>query len=231
MHNIFETFDTTSPPIVPDLIEEEGHEDHYIEPEHHGTGEYYPRRTEEQFQAIEGFFPKQDIMLVDISIKTKKLMSLEFKYSNNEIITREFCEGDIVRVSFIQQSSDDKSLKQLIGKVYYIDFNYNWIRLDYSESYEAKHVKISINNIRFISRDLDEKAPFEVYENQVSVPFRMDYYGPRLSMAWNQIPSPIGPGDKPTNYPDDVPLVFSNVQCNTPQKVFEPIMYTKPIIQ
>lgn len=199
MTDIFEEYDgAIEPPIDYHLHD---HADHCIESQHHAPGEYYPRRIPEKFEAIEGFFPKQDVMLVNVESKTKKSLVVEFTYSNEVKISREISQLDLVRVFFIDSANGNK-LTEKIGKVYDINYQYNYIEIDCSENYESSHLRIPVLAMRFISNDLDEVPPF--ISKEKDRPAQMDEkYFRRESI-------------------DGRPVYYFDV--------FSPAMYTKPVI-
>ena len=199
MNEIFESYDgTVQPPEEPRYFLE--HADHCIEAQHHDENEYYPRRIPEKFEAIEGFFPKQDVMLLNVESKTKKSLTIEFSYSNNLKISRVISELDLVRVFFID-SNNSNNLTEKIGKIFNINYQYNYIEIDCSGNYGRKEFRIPVQSMRFISNDLDEVPPFISKEKE--------------SISWKKY---------------DYQLYVSKV-LNDDKEVFEPIIYTKPIIQ
>ena len=167
------------------------HSDHYIESQHHAKGEHihrkpthtthnkpvvhkpdnyykeHPKRVIRPLEPFERPFPRQEVMLLDISTDIKRSIVIDFKY-NTCVVTKEISEGDIVHAYYIDRGNLENQLTEITGKVTYIDFNNMKIYIDYSSNYEANKVDIYVNMLRFISVDLYEVAPFfeqeEVYD-------------------------------------------------------------------
>ena len=167
------------------------HSDHYIESQHHAKGEHHihrkpththnkpvvhkpdnyykehPKRVIRPLEPFERPFPRQEVMLLDISTDIKRSIVIDFKY-NTCVVTKEISEGDIIHAYYIDRGNLENQLTEITGKVTYIDFNNMKIYIDYSSNYEANKVDIYVNMLRFISVDLYEVAPFfeqeEVYD-------------------------------------------------------------------
>ena len=179
-------------PPIPHYPHKPNHSDHYIESQHHAKGEhikppcephrrpdvvkpsndYYKEHPKREIRPLEPFecrFPKQEVMLMDISTSVKRSIVIDFKY-NTCTVTKEITEGDIIHAYYIDKGNLENQLTEITGMITYIDYNNMKIFVDYSTQYQGNRIDIFINTLRFISTDLYEVAPFFEEEEQYDEP-------------------------------------------------------------